>query len=85
MRVAAPSETLPLPARDPAVSEYPAKFQVVPEFTVTALASGITFVAPKVKVPPEILTAPTKVLVPERVIVPLPCLVNAPVPDMTPE
>ena len=80
-----PSVTLPAPAKEPTVSEKPARFQVVPEATETALPSGMTPAAPEASAPPVIATPPTKLLAPERVMVPLPCFVKAPVPDMTPE
>ncbi len=81
--VLAPSVTEPAPASDPMVSDA-AIFRVAPEATVTAFASTIAVPLFKLRMPADTVVRPVKVLVPDKVMVPLPCLVKAPVPEITP-
>ncbi|ULA65795.1 MAG: hypothetical protein LZF86_250053 [Nitrospira sp.] len=55
---ALPSVTLPAPDKEASVSENPSKFSVAPEFTVTALESGMVSVAPLASVPPATVVGP---------------------------
>ena len=76
--------TDPVPVMEPKVSLV-VIVRVAPLATVTALVSFRDDPLLTVSVPADTVVVPELVLVPERVTVPLPCLVNVPVPLMSPE
>ena len=58
VREPAPRVTLPAPAREPTVSEKPARLKVAPEFTLRAVVSASRLAAPRARVPADRVVEP---------------------------